>query len=180
MQIETERLLLRPWKPEDLPLLAAINQDVHVSEFFPTPLTPELTQPAVLRYETAHSRDGYGFLAAEHKASGELIGILGMQTMSLNVPGLPQPVVEIGWRLAHHHWGTGLATEGARAVIHYAFSVAHLAKVLAITSAINFRSRRVMEKLGMIHLLNLDFDYPQIAPGHALQKHVVYELISTQ
>jgi RimJ/RimL family protein N-acetyltransferase len=180
MQIETERLLLRPWKPEDLPVLAAINQDAHVSEFFLTPLTPELTEQAVLRYQTAHHHDGYGFLAAEHKASGELIGILGMQTMSLHIPGLPQPVVEIGWRLAYPHWGTGLATEGARAVIHYAFTVVHLPKVVAITSAINFRSRRVMEKLGMIHRTNLDFDHPQVTPGHALQKHVVYELGSTQ
>ena len=101
-----------------------------------------------------------------------------MQTMSLHVPGMPQPAVEIGWRLAQRHWGSGLATEGARAVIHYAFAVARLPKVVAITSVINFRSRRVMEKLGMIHLANLDFDHPQAASGHALQKHVVYELIS--
>ncbi len=180
MQIETARLLLRPWKPEDLPTLAAINQDPHVSEFFLTPLTPELTQQAVLRYQTARNRAGYGFLAAEHKPTGELIGIMGMQTMSIHVPGLSQPVVEIGWRIAHHHWGTGLATEGASAAIHYAFAVAHLPKVVAITSAINSRSRRVMEKLGMIHLAHLDFDHPEVAPGHALQKHVVYELLSTQ
>jgi RimJ/RimL family protein N-acetyltransferase len=180
MQIETDRLILRPWQPADLPVLATINQDAHVSEFFLAPLTPELTEQAVLRYQTAHDRDGYAFLAAEHKPTGELIGILGMQTMSLDVPGLSRPVVEIGWRIAYHHWGTGLATEGARAVIHYAFAVAHLPKVVAITSAINSRSRRVMEKLGMIHLANLDFDHPQAAPGHALQKHVVYELLSTQ
>jgi len=83
-----------------------------------------------------------------------------MQTMSLHVPGLPQPVVEIGWR--------------------YAFAVALLPKVVAITSAINSPSRRVMEKLGMTHVVHLDFDHPQVAPGHALQKHVVYELLSTQ
>jgi len=35
LKIKTQRLLLRPWRDEDLPIFAEMNQDPRVMEFFP-------------------------------------------------------------------------------------------------------------------------------------------------
>ena len=96
--------------------------------------------------------------------------------MNFAVPSLPQPAVEIGWRLAHRHWGKGLATEGARAVVRYAFGILQLREIVAITVPTNVRSRHVMEKIGMTHVPELDFDHPRVPEGHPLRAHVLYAM----
>ncbi len=53
------------------------------------------------------------------------------------------------WRLGRAAWGRGLATEGARAALDFAFTTLDLEEVIAIIHPDNVRSRRVAEKLGM-------------------------------
>jgi RimJ/RimL family protein N-acetyltransferase len=96
--------------------------------------------------------------------------------MEFPVPGVAQPTVEIGWRLARAHWGKGLATEGARAVVRYAFETLGLQEIIAITVPANIRSRRVMKKIGMQFMPGHEFDHPRIAEGHPLRRHVLYLL----
>ncbi|MDE3110474.1 MAG: GNAT family N-acetyltransferase, partial [Acidobacteriota bacterium] len=108
--------------------------------------------------------------------TGEFIGFIGLDRMDFVIPGVPQPAVEIGWRLARAHWGKGLATEGARAVVQFGFGTLHLEEIVAITVPANIRSRRVMEKIGMTHVPALDFDHPRIPAGHPLRRHVLYVL----
>ncbi len=165
---------MREWRKDDLVPLAAMNADPEVMEFYQAPLTREQSDAAVARYQDARTRDGFGFTAAELKSTGELIGIIGIQTMNFAIAGLAQPAVEIGWRLSSSYWGRGLATEGARGMLRYGFEELGLAEIVAVTSKVNARSRRVMEKLGMRHREGLDFDYPSIPAGHWLQKHVLY------
>ena len=59
------------------------------------------------------------------------------------------PAVEIGWRLARHAWGRGLATEASRAALDWGLEVAGLPAVIAIAAPANLASQRVMEKIGM-------------------------------
>jgi RimJ/RimL family protein N-acetyltransferase len=86
------------------------------------------------------------------------------------------PCVEIGWRIAAKHWGRGLATEGARAVAEFAFAELGLREILSFTTVENMRSRRVMERLGMTHDAEDDFDHPLVPEGHAMRRHVLYRL----
>ena len=86
------------------------------------------------------------------------------------------PAVEIGWRLDPAFWNRGLATEGARAVLRYAFDFLELKEVVSFTVPDNFASRRVMEKLGMTRDPADDFDYPRLPAGHRLRRHVLYRL----
>jgi RimJ/RimL family protein N-acetyltransferase len=86
--------------------------------------------------------------------------------------------VEIGWRLAAQMWGRGLATEGALAVVNHAFGPLQLASLVSFTSAANLRSRRVMEKIGMVHDCAGDFEHPRLAEHHALRAQVLYRLRS--
>jgi RimJ/RimL family protein N-acetyltransferase len=174
--ITTERLLLRPWKDEDFQPYAELNADPRVREFFPTVLTREQSDAEIRHIQSAHDRDGFTMFAAELISTGEFVGFIGMVTMTFAIPGLPQPAVEIGWRLAHKFWGKGYATEGARGVVRYAFETVKLKEIVAITVPTNIRSRRVMEKLGMKHFQELDFDHPRIPEGHALRRHVLYAI----
>ncbi len=172
--METERLLLRSWREADLAPFAAMNADPRVREFFPGLESREESDASVERFRKREERDGFCLFAAELRENGAFCGFVGLQTMSFAIPGVPQPAGEIGWRLAAEYWGRGLATEGARAVLAYAFQELRLRQVVAITVPANLRSRRVMEKLGMVEHPELAFNHPQVAVGHILQRHVVY------
>jgi RimJ/RimL family protein N-acetyltransferase len=176
LQLETERLILRPWRESDRAPFAAMNADPAVMAYFPALMTCAESDEAIARYQAALTRDGFGFFAAELRATGDFAGIIGAQTMRDAVPNLPQPAVEIGWRLPRALHGQGLATEGARATVAFAFSTLNIPEVVAITALGNQPSRHVMEKLGMTHRPDLDFDHPRMPPGHPHQRHTLYQL----
>lgn len=143
-------------------------------EYFPALLSQAESDAAIVRIEAHFERYGFGLWAAELRESEELIGFIG-----LSVPGFKAaftPCVEIGWRLAREQWGRGLATEGARAVAHHAFDDLRLQALVSFTAPANARSRRVMEKLGMVRDLTEDFDHPHLPDGHRLKRHVLYRL----
>src|SRR5450631_3922342 len=117
LQLETPRLILRPWRESDRAPFAAMNADPEVMTFFPALMTPEESDANSTRFQDAYDREGFGFLTAEFRSTGAFAGIIGAQTMRDVVPNLPQPAVEIGWRLPRAFHGQGLATEGARATV---------------------------------------------------------------
>jgi RimJ/RimL family protein N-acetyltransferase len=176
LQLETARLILRPWRESDRAPFAAMNADPEVMTFFPALMTSEESDANSARFLAAYDRDGFGFLTAELRTTGVFAGIIGAQTMRDVVPNLPQPVVEIGWRLPRAFHGQGLATEGARATVEFCFSTLHLPEVVAIVAIGNRPSRRVMEKLNMTHRPDLDFDHPRVPPGHPHLRHTLYQL----
>jgi RimJ/RimL family protein N-acetyltransferase len=146
---ETNRLRLRRWRAEDLEPYARINADPEVMRFIAggVPKTREECA-ADLAYVEAHwERHGFGLWAAELKASGELIGFVGLSEPTF----IPELIgsVEVGWRLGREHWNQGLATEGARASLDAAFCELELDEVVSIIDPGNHASVRVAEKLGM-------------------------------
>ena len=153
-----------------------MNADLRVRQFFPSLLTREESDASVARFRRSYERDGFCFFAAELRGSSQFIGLVGMQTMTFSLPRLSEPTVEIGWRLTPEVWGQGLATEGARAVLQYAFDELELAEIVAFTVPANLASRRVMQKLGMTHDPHDDFDHPHIADGHPMRRHVFYRI----
>ena len=177
LQLETPRLILRAWRDEDRAPFAAMNADPEVMRYFEAPLSSAESDAAINRYNAQLARDGFTMFAAEDRETHTLAGILGMQTMRIEVPNLPQPAVEIGWRLARAAQGRGLATEGARAVVHHTFHTLGLRELVAIAAPANTASRRVMEKLGMTHRPELTFNHPSMPPNHPLQPHVLYSLL---
>ena len=177
-QLETSRLILRPWRESDRAPFAAINADPAVMTYFPALMTREESDAALARFQAAYDRDGFGFLGAELRTTGEFAGIIGAQTMRDAVPNLPQPAVEIGWRLPHAMHRQGLATEGARATVDFCFRTLNLHEVVAVTALGNSASRRVMEKLGMTYRSDLDFNHPRMPAGHAHQRHALYQLLN--
>lgn len=173
IRIETERLILREWKSTDLPLFAAINQDEHVMEFL-LPVTELQSAEMVERFQAHLKIHGFGILACEVKSSSEFIGYVGLNIPNFNTHF--SPCVEIAWRLAYHAWHKGYATEAAKAMLEHGFNQCGLQEIVAFTVPSNFRSLRVMEKIGLTRDYKGDFIHPKVPPKHPLQLHVLYRL----
>ena len=173
-ELTTERLILRRWRDSDREPFARMNADPIVMEFFPAVLSREESDALVDRAIAHFAGHGFGPWAVELRASGAFVGFIGMSVPLFEAAFTP--CIEIGWRVAPEHWGKGLATEGARAVVESAFHEIGLRYLVSFTSEGNLRSRRVMEKLGMTRDPDEDFDHPSIAEGHRLRRHVLYRL----
>jgi len=174
----THRLLLRPWQDEDISLFAAMNQDPRVMEFFPALLTHEESVQRVAYYRHHFTEHGFGLWAVELKATREFIGFVGLAIPTFAAQFTP--CVEIGWRLAFNHWDQGYATEAARRVLGQAFYEQGLKEVVSFTPRQNLRSQKVMQKLGMIHTPQDDFDHPSLPKDHPLARHVLYRYTEAQ
>jgi RimJ/RimL family protein N-acetyltransferase len=174
----TDRLILRPWRDADREPFSQMVSDPRVMEFFPSTLTREQSDSLVDRLQAHYEKHGFTFFAAELRETGEFTGFIGLAYTPFEAHFTP--AVEIGWRLAVAHWKRGLATEGARAALRYAFEELRLPEVVALTVPANVRSRRVMEKLGMSYNSLDDFEHPRLPEGHALRSHVLYRVTPAQ
>jgi RimJ/RimL family protein N-acetyltransferase len=170
--LETERLRLRTWKETDREPFARMNADPRVMEFFPGVLSRSQSDELADKCEEHFTVGGFTFFAAELRQPEEFIGFTGLAVPSFDAHFTP--CVEIGWRLAAKYWGQGLATEAARAVLHHGFETLRIDEIVALTVPANVRSRRVMEKIGMMRDPADDFDHPGLPQGHALRRHVLY------
>lgn len=159
--LETERLRLRRFTPADGENLFALDNDPAVMRYINggTPTPWEVVQiqilPGFLRYDDA--QPGFGFWAAEEKATDEFVGWFVFRPTG-NAPG----EVALGYRLRRTAWGKGYATEGGAALIRRGFEEWGVAQVVATTYEENAASRRVMEKLGMGHVRSFRYSAEEI------------------
>ena len=169
--LQTQRLLLRPWRESDLEPFAALNADPVVMEHFARPLDRSESDAFVARIRAHFARDGFGFWAVEVPGVAPLVGLVGLARPAFEAPFTP--CVEVGWRLAREHWGRGYATEAAQASIRFGFERLGLDEIVSFTVPHNVRSRAVMERIGMTRSPGEDFDHPVLAEGHKLRRHVL-------
>lgn len=173
--IETDRLVLRTWKESDIEPFYAINQDDKVFEFLINRMTAiEEVQKAFIARNTMFTEKGYCRFAAELKSTGQLIGLIGISDVSFQAHFTP--AVGIGWRLGSQYWRNGYATEGAQAVIDYAFKVVGLDEIVGFTTPTNHKSIRIMEKLGMTFDHEDDFFYPFVSSDNSLGAQRLYKI----
>ncbi len=173
IEFETPRLRLRQWRESDREPFAALNADARVMEFFPATRSHQSSVASIDAWQTQFASQGWSNWATEVKASGEFIGFVG-----LSVPRRPlpcSPCVEVGWRLAHAHWGFGYACEAARGALAIGFERLGLSEIVSFTAIGNLRSRAVMERIGMSNA-NEDFEHPGVPKGHTLRLHCLYRL----
>jgi len=151
-----------------------MNADPRVMEYLGEPMSREQSDEVADRIEAHFRTHGFGLCAAELAEGSEFIGFIGLAVPTFEAAFTP--CVEIGWRLAAEYWGAGLATEGAREIVRYAFEELVLAELVSLTAIGNERSRRVMAKLGMTHDATENFDHPRLPVGDPLRRHVLYRL----
>ncbi|CCB87060.1 shikimate biosynthesis protein AroDE [Parachlamydia acanthamoebae UV-7] len=172
--IKTERLILRPWRESDLEPFAKLNADPRVLEYFPATLTREESDALAQRIISKMDEQGWGLWAVSLPGVSDFIGFIGLSKVLFEASFTP--AVEIGWRLAYDFWGKGYAPEGALAALQYGFETLHLDKIVSFTTVQNERSRKVMEKIGMKHHPEDDFDHPRLSLEHPLSRHVLYSV----
>lgn len=108
----------------------------------------------------------------------DFIGFIGLAAPTFEAHFTP--AIEVGWRLAHKFWGHGYATEGAIAALQHGFEVLALDEIVSFTTTANIRSRHIMNKIGMHHNPEEDFNNPKILPDSHLYRHVLYKINRAQ
>ncbi|WP_460201359.1 GNAT family N-acetyltransferase [Scytonema sp. NUACC21] len=143
-QLETQRLILREFREEDLDAYAEMCGDPEVMRYIATgkPLSRDESWRNMAMIMGHWQLRGYGLWAVEERRSGEMIGRIGCWQPE-GWPGF-----EIGWTLRRQYWGYGFATEGAMAAIDYAFNVLQQSHVISSIRPQNTASIRVAQKLG--------------------------------
>jgi RimJ/RimL family protein N-acetyltransferase len=149
-EVETERLLLRQWREEDVEPLHEICSQPEYLETMPAQGLDD-TRAQVERFRQRWADDGYSQWAACDRESGVLIGRIGLLRHH-DWPLSDRPVPEVGWVLDRGWWGRGLATEGGRAGVDaWREHLPAERRLYSFTTPVNRRSRAVMERLGLTH-----------------------------
>jgi RimJ/RimL family protein N-acetyltransferase len=172
--LETERLLLRRWAPEDADAFAEMNADPEVMAHIGPPLTRVQSDAFLDRIGKQFDEVGYGLWAVVVHDTGRLAGFTGLAVLGHAAP--TTTAVEVGWRLVSDAWGHGYATEAATAAVDLAFGVLALDELVSITTPGNLRSQAVMRRLGLRRSPELDFERAGLAPDDPLKPAVVHRL----
>jgi RimJ/RimL family protein N-acetyltransferase len=187
--LETERLVLRRMTEADLDDLVALHNDAEVMRYInggaPVPREelardlPQWNADPFLGRIGAYWRGG-GFGEAGEPNGGQFVGWFGLRTPRVDeIVGHEPGDAELGYRLRRAVWGRGLATEGARELLRYAFMRLDVPRVIAHTMAVNRASQRVMEKAGLKHVSTYHIDWPDPLPGTELGE-VLYGLTADE
>lgn len=173
IMIETDRLMLRQWRNEDLQPFASLNADPEVMRYFPTTYSSAQSNAMAQRCHDLIAEREWGFWAVSLLDTGEFIGFTGLHVPSSKLPFFP--CVEIGWRLRRQFWRQGYATEAARASLWFGFEIIGLPEIVSFASAVNKPSIGVMEKLGMTNQYR-NFPHPLVSNNPELEEHVLYAM----
>lgn len=172
--LQTPRLVLRAFCENDREPFAAINADPRVHYWLGGPIDRATSDASLDEVNAQIARHGFGLWAAEHRADRRLAGMIGLKPTP---PDLPvSPAIEVGWHLAVAYWGQGLAAEGARAALDWAFRNLAVREVISTTAASNLRSQGVMRRLGMTPQPSRTFDHPHLPAEHPLRPHLVFAI----
>lgn len=170
--IETERLIIRPWRESDRAPYFALNADPDVRRFLGPPQNRAETDAALDRQAVAQAAHGHCFWALERRDDAALIGFCGLLPGKAPIDGK----IEIGWRLGRAYWQQGYAREAAEACLAWGWANLPDPAIYAITVPANSASWGLMERLGMTRVADGDFDYPDLAEGDPLRRHITYAI----
>jgi RimJ/RimL family protein N-acetyltransferase len=142
--IETDRLILREWLPEDADAAFGIWGNAEVMRFVGQPFeTVAAAREALVNAAAAQKECGFCLWAVAERTNGKIIGCCGFHAYE------GRAVLELAYHLIPSSWGFGYATEAAAACVKYGFEALDATKIVAFTQPENLASFRVLEKLGM-------------------------------
>jgi ribosomal-protein-alanine N-acetyltransferase len=141
-EIETDRLVLRGWRESDLNAHAAFWADEESVRHLGGTANRSDVWRMIAAYNGMWSLRGFGFMAVEEKASGDLIGMAG----PLYPEGWPEP--EIGWSIYEPYRRRGYASEAGAAALKFAYGALGWKTAISLIDARNEGSVGVAQKLG--------------------------------
>jgi len=144
--LETSRLALRPFSVEDAAFVYGLVNDPAWLEHIGNRNVRSLEDARAYirdRILTMYERVGFGMYVVALQGTGEAVGTCGL----IRRDGLDD--VDIGFAFLPRYRGRGFAVESAAAVLAHATGVLRMKRVVAIVSAANHRSIRILEKIGL-------------------------------
>jgi RimJ/RimL family protein N-acetyltransferase len=162
--LESDRLALRRFTPDDYGWLVALYNDAEVMRYGGGVKTPEqvasVMRERILDYYDAHP--GLGVWQTVERASGSPVGFHVLN----NIQG--ESIVQVGYFLLKPAWGRGYASEMARALLRYGFVDLRLPSIAAIAERDNVASHRVLTKIGLHRNGERAFAHPAYAHAGAM------------
>ena len=145
LEINTDRLTLRPLSLDDLEWFAAMRGDKDVMRFIGRvgAVPRDIAEARLHRHLECWAERGLGMFGVRERGQEIAVGWAGLQPMD----GTDE--IEVGYAFGKDAWGRGYATEVARALVRWGFETLELERIVAVAYAENAASRRVMDKLGM-------------------------------
>ena len=143
--LSTARLTLRPLTEADAPALLQLLSTRDVLRYFPNPAPPDRARVdrIISHHLSQWAERGLGWWAVELHARPGIIGCAGLEF-------LPETgETEVAYLLGRDYWGQGLATEAARAALHFGFETLGLQTIIGLVHPENQASSHVLEKLGL-------------------------------
>jgi ribosomal-protein-alanine N-acetyltransferase len=147
-EVETERLRLRMYTPEDADEQFRITSDEEFRRHFPAHFFKPTRDRALVgigRILEHWNLLGFGYWVVELKEEARMVGYCGLRRL------MPTNEIELLYGIERGQWGRGLTTEAARASLRFGFEQMKFDRIMAVTDPLNKGSRRVMEKSGMKH-----------------------------
>ena len=169
-ELETTRLLLRPFTWNDFDFINALHADPEVARYigYGKPRTETENRRLLEITFTAYKEDNLGHLAACLRDTGEIIGRCGLSLLEVEAAPADEQAprwfwtrnsapkgmeivrrIEVGYTFARQYWGNGYATESATAVRDYAFQSRQEDQLVAAIFPENIASITVAKKIGM-------------------------------
>lgn len=162
-RLETERLLLRPYRLEDLDDLHAMLSDPEHMRWYPEPFSREGSLEWLERQIARHETRGYALWIVEDRRTGAFLGTAGPSLVTIE----EADEVEIGWHTRPGRKGEGIAPEAGAAARDWAFANLEVDHLIALVRPENRPSGRVAEKIGM-HV-DREVDYKGL-------RHLIYRI----
>lgn len=141
--VETARLHLREFRPDDLDHLAVLLADADVIRYVGNglPISRQESENALLSIIRHWEQHGFGRWALIDKETQTFVGYGGLRSL--------MGMAEVVYHLAKAYWGRGLATELVRASLRFGFTEHQFERIVAVAKPENAASIHVMEKIGM-------------------------------
>jgi len=153
VQLETNRLIMRPFEERDAEGLFLLDSNPEVMKYVGGVVSTKIeqSQQMIEFIQKQYKENGVGRLAVIEKSTNTLIGWSGLKYLTSEINGMKN-VYELGYRFLPEYWGKGYATETARAALNYAFNEIKTDVVYAMAVTENTGSNRVLQKLGFEEL----------------------------
>jgi ribosomal-protein-alanine N-acetyltransferase len=143
--LETERLLLREFVPDDVDALVAVLSDPETMRYYPAVLDGAGVAAWIERNQRRYADAGHGLWAMVLKSSGEVVGDCGLTRQTVDAVN----EIEIGYHVRRDLWGRRYAPEAAGACRDYGFARLDADRLISLIRPENLPSRRVAEKIGL-------------------------------
>jgi [ribosomal protein S5]-alanine N-acetyltransferase len=152
LPLETDRLTIRPFRPDDAEAMLDVYGDPEVMRFIPGGALPDVAAVGRLLggYDKAQRERGFSSWAVVERASARVVGDAGFGLF------VPTGDVELGYTLSRDVWGRGYATEAAGACLAAGLQHLDAPRIIALVDESNVPSLRVAERLGMTRLETIE------------------------